>query len=99
LNKIPLFDLDVKGAYSLREQYSDETLLIFLKPPSIDILAERLRSRNTETEEQIRKRLERAESEIEIGSNFDFVITNDTLSNTLTDIKFIIEKYVCTTNN
>ncbi|MPN07812.1 Guanylate kinase [bioreactor metagenome] len=89
-NKILLFDIDVKGAYSIKKYYPDETVLIFLKPPSIEILKQRLIDRKTEQIEQIEKRIERAELEIKMSENFDYVITNDVLENTLKTVHNIV---------
>jgi len=72
-----LLDIDVQGAASLRKSYPRETLLIFIRPPSMEILEKRLRSRGTETEEAIQKRLKNAEKEMAEMSHFDQVIVND----------------------
>ena len=89
-NKILLFDIDVKGAYSIKKCYPDETLLIFLKPPSLEILADRLKNRKTENDEQIKNRIARAELEIEMSKDFDYIITNDLLEETLHTVHKII---------
>ena len=79
LNKIPLLDIDVKGAFAIKKHYPNDALLLFLKPPSIEVLKERLIKRKTETIEQINKRIERAEMEIEMSKDFDVVLVNDKL--------------------
>lgn len=78
-----IFDVDVKGALSLRAAFPDDTLLMFIAPPSIDVLEARLRNRHTETDEQIALRLSRAEMEMASRDRFDVVIVNDVLENTL----------------
>lgn len=78
-----VFDVDVKGALSLRRAFPDDTVLIFITPPSMDELEHRLRSRRTETDEQIAMRLERAAMEMEMCDEFDLVIVNDVLAKTL----------------
>jgi guanylate kinase len=92
LNKIPLLDIDVKGAVSIKKYYLDDALLLFLKPPSIEILKKRLIHRNTETIEQIDKRIERAEMEIKMSENFDCVLVNDKLDILFKQIKELINK-------
>ena len=87
----PLFDIDVKGAYAIQQHYPDNSLLIFLKPPSLDVLKERLSKRNTETDKQIKKRLERAELEISMSNKFDYVLINDKLDSLLHLVHNIIE--------
>jgi len=74
-----VFDLDVKGGVNIKEQFGDEALAVFVKPPSIDVLKQRLLGRNTETEESIKKRLARAEFELEFENKFDVSIINDDL--------------------
>jgi guanylate kinase len=83
--KILIFDVDVKGALSLRQAFPDDTLLIFIAPPSMEILEHRLRARGTEGVEQIRIRLSRAEMEMAERDRFDLVIVNDDLQRTLRD--------------
>lgn len=78
-----LFDVDVKGALSLRRAFPEDTLLVFIAPPDLTILESRLRSRSTESEDQLRVRLERAEMEMSFRHEFDEVIVNDDLSATL----------------
>ncbi len=79
-----LFDVDVKGAISLRHAFPDDTLLIFIAPPNQEVLEQRLRSRSTESEEQLSLRLERAEMEMSLLHEFDVSIINDDLHETLT---------------
>ncbi len=91
-NKKLIFDIDVNGALSLKKFYPEHSLLIFLAPPSLNILEERLRNRNTESEEQIQTRIARAKMEMERVSNFDYVIVNDELEFTLKEVESIIRK-------
>ncbi len=74
-----IFDVDVEGGLSLTKHFGEKALAIFIKPPSIDVLEERLRSRGTETEERIVKRLNKAEKELSYAKWFDTVIVNDDL--------------------
>ncbi len=74
-----VFDVDVKGGVSIKKIYRKEALSIFVKPPSLAVLEQRLRNRSTETEESIRKRLDRAAYELTFESQFDKVIVNDVL--------------------
>ncbi|MEJ5244774.1 MAG: guanylate kinase [Bacteroidota bacterium] len=86
-NKIMLFDIDVKGALSLKKHFPDDTLLIFLAPPSKEVLIERLKKRGTESEEQLKNRLARAELEISMSKEFDQIIVNDILEETLQKVE------------
>ena len=88
-----LFDVDVKGAISLRHAFPDDTMLIFIAPPSQTVLEHRLRSRSTESEEQLSLRLERAEMEMSLQHEFDVVIINDDLQETLSRAEDAVKGY------
>jgi guanylate kinase len=89
-----VFDVDVKGAVSLRAAFPDDTLLMFVAPPSLDVLATRLRSRHTETEEQIHLRLARAEMEMGHQDQFDVVLVNDDLETTVRRAEELVREHV-----
>jgi len=76
--KIPLFELDVFGALALKKKFPDCSHIIFVHPgePILKVLEERLRSRGTESEEEIQRRMEKAKIEIASMSEFDFCILN-----------------------
>jgi len=85
-NKSLIFEVDVMGALSIKKCYP-ESLLIFIEPPSIDALKERLIKRNTETEEDFKKRIARAEMEINYKEKFDCSIMNVNLDNAIEEVK------------
>jgi guanylate kinase len=85
-----LFDIDVKGALSIKKQYP-EAVLIFIRPPSVDVLVERLRKRHTEDEETLERRLARVPMEMEEGKAFDVEVVNDNLSRAVEDVQSIVE--------
>lgn len=91
--KTIVFDIEVKGATNLKEAYPDRSLAIFVKPPSPDVLFARLRSRNTETEESLRDRIARAAEELEFENNFDRIIVNDALADTLQAAEAVVEEF------
>jgi guanylate kinase len=70
------FDVDVKGGMNLQKLFGDNALSIFICPPTIKILEERLRGRGTETEDKIQQRLARAEYELSFANYFDVQIVN-----------------------
>lgn len=74
-----IFDLDVLGGCNVKKYYGEKALSIFIKPPSIDELRNRLQARKTETQEQIEIRIARAEKELAHSDQFDVVIVNDEL--------------------
>lgn len=88
-----VFEVDVKGALNIKKVYPD-AVLIFIVPPSIDELKERLKKRNTETYEDLKKRIERAEMELSFKDKFDYVVKNINLDEAKEEVKKIIEKEI-----
>ena len=76
-DKTVIFDIDVVGGLNIKKQYPKECLSIFIMPPSIDVLRERLSGRSSESEEKIEIRLNKASEEISRNQEFDTVILND----------------------
>ena len=91
LGKDILFELDVNGSLKLKQLYPDAHL-IFIVPPSIEELENRLRKRNTETPETFRKRIERAKMELEKAKYFDYVVKNYELETAIKEVNEIIQK-------
>lgn len=83
--------LDVLGALRLKKILAKNSILVFLKPPSKEVLIERLNNRNTESQNEIHKRLERYDMELEMSDLFDYIVINDHLEDTLSYIQNIIE--------
>lgn len=77
--KVVVFDVDVVGGLNLKKKFGENALALFIQPPNLTVLGQRLRSRNTETEVRVQQRLKKADWEIEQSSNFDHVILNDVL--------------------
>lgn len=96
---IMLFDVDVKGALSIRKHFPEESVLIFIKPPSYKVLESRLKNRKTESEDTLRKRLERVPMELEQGDQFDFQVINDVLNKAIGDVNEIVQTIINETNN
>ena len=74
-----VFDVDVKGGMNIKKIFGDEALAIFIKPPSVDVLRERLLKRGTDSREDIETRVKKAEYELTFAKHFDVVIVNDDL--------------------
>jgi len=89
-----IFDVDVKGGLSLTEYFGKNALAIFIQPPSIKVLEERLRKRGTETEETIQRRLAKANKELEFTKHFDHVVLNDNLEDAQKDTYNIIKSFL-----
>lgn len=88
-----VFDIDVKGALSLQRAYPNDALLVFVAPPSMEILARRLTERNTESAEQLKLRLARAEMELAEQNKFDVVIVNDDLERAFAEARWLVEHH------
>ncbi len=91
--RIMLFDVDVKGALSIKRVYPGDSILIFIKPPSFDALRERLLNRKTEDEATIRRRLDRVPMELEKGNEFDWQVVNDDLRVAIDNVNEIIRQH------
>lgn len=85
-----LFDIDVKGALSIKKQYGEQAVLIFVKPPSLESLKQRLMSRNTEDEASLKRRLERVPMELEQERHFDYAVVNDNIARAVEEIEGIL---------
>lgn len=90
--QVLLADIDVKGALNLKRLYGARCVTIFLKPPSPEVLKQRLRERGTETEERRQARMERLDLEMSYGKKFDREITNNRLDETVGQVEHIIEQ-------
>lgn len=86
-----ILDLDVKGAASIKRIFPD-ALTIFIRPPSLEILEQRLRARGSETEETLRKRLSRAQMEMSRAPDFDCVVVNDEIPRAVAEVESHISK-------
>ncbi len=88
---IIVFDIDVKGGINVKSLFGDQATSIFIMPPGLDVLRERLVGRGTDSPEAIEKRLAKAEEEIAYRDRFDHVIVNDRLENSFAEAEAIIE--------
>lgn len=94
--KVVVFDVDVNGGINIKRFFGDDALAIFVMPPSIEELERRLRSRGTESEESIMKRLGRSAKELEESTKFDITIINDDLDRAVEETKSVIEHFLST---
>lgn len=92
--KTPLLDIDVKGAIRIQKEYPNNSLTIFVEPPSIEVLEQRLRSRGTESEEKIQTRMSKAAYEVSLKDSFDLVILNEDLDKACEEAEKAITQFV-----
>lgn len=85
-----IFDIDVLGALSIKKYFPVETILIFIDVPNHDVLIQRLKNRQTENEETMKKRIARVEMEFTKKNNFDYVVLNDDLQKAVEEVNNII---------
>ena len=87
-----LIEMDVKGSMSIKKLFPDQTFSIFIMPPSISKLRERLRSRGTDSERRINIRLKRFQEEMEFREKFDYVMINEDLDLAKIELQKTINK-------
>ncbi len=89
-----IFDVDVIGGMNLKKQYGHRALSVFVEPPSMDVLEQRLRHRATEPEEKIKMRIAKAGAELQFKNRFDYVITNNILEESFLQAETLIRKFL-----
>ena len=94
LNKVPLLDIDVKGAIHVQQQFPDATLSLFIEPPSVTELKKRLTGRGTESEESLNARVSKAAYELSFKHPFHHVIVNDDLSQACQEAEAFVLNFI-----
>jgi guanylate kinase len=94
LGKHVILDVDVKGGLKIKEYYKDRALAIFVKPPSIEALAERLQARATDSASSISSRVFKAKFELSFENKFDAVIVNDDLSHAIAQAENLVNSFL-----
>lgn len=89
-----IFDIDVKGGINIKKIFQEKALSIFILPPSIQELENRLKTRGTEDEISFQKRISKAEEEISHASEFDIRVVNEDLEKAVREILSIIQKFI-----
>lgn len=89
-----IFDVDVNGGMNIKKYFGPDALALFVMPPSVEVLEQRLRSRGTESEEAIVKRLARSAAELEKAPLFDVTIVNDVLGDAVDQTQKVINNYL-----
>ena len=92
--KTVLFDVDAIGGLNLKKIFCEKAFSIFIKPPSLFVLEQRLKNRRTETDSQIKMRLDKANEELSHADKFDYVLLNDNLEKACYEIKAEIQKFI-----
>lgn len=92
--KAVVFDVDVKGGLALKRQFGEQALAVFLRPPSVEILLERLTKRSTEVEHQLKERIAKANYELSFETQYDVVVVNDILEETFVNCENLVNDFL-----
>jgi guanylate kinase len=94
MGKTVVFDVDVVGGLNLKKVFKNNALAIFVNPPSMQILEQRLRGRKTESEEKIQMRISKAQIEMDRAAEFDAIIENNILEQAIEQVKAVAAEFV-----
>lgn len=92
--KTVVFDVDVVGGLNLKKFFKNNALAIFVQPPNMEILEQRLRNRKTESEEKIQTRIAKAHEEIKRANEFDVIVENNILEDAVARVLFLANQFV-----
>lgn len=92
--RVIVFDVDVNGGRNIKKYFGNDALSIFVMPPSVEVLEARLRSRGTDSEDAIVKRLARSTEELKQAPEFDVTIVNDDLQHAVQETRKVIEEFI-----
>ena len=94
MGKNVVLDLDVLGGVNVKQMYGDRAISIFIKPPSVEVLRQRLINRGTDSMEDIQNRVDKAEFEISVGPQFDHTVINDDLDTAVAQVHDLIADFI-----
>jgi guanylate kinase len=92
--KTVIFDVDVKGGINIKKKFGEQALSIFLRPPSLEVLMERLTNRSTEVGHELEMRLAKAQTELQYENEYDVVLINDKLDETLQKAEKMVRDFI-----
>ncbi len=94
MEKNIIFDVDVAGATNIKRNYKEQAISIFIKPPGTEELEKRLKSRKTETEESIQKRIKKSKLELTYARRFDHIVVNDVLDSAKAEVEKLVRDFL-----
>lgn len=92
--KAVIFDIDVIGGLHLKRKFGDSALAVFVQPPTLDVLIDRLRGRGTDSEEKLKERIEKADKELAYADKFDVILKNDDLEDACNEASDLLINFV-----
>src|SRR5690606_9603102 len=96
LGKHVIFDIDVEGGLHLKRKFADRALAIFVQPPSLDVLVQRLRGRGTDSDDKLAERIAKAEKELGYAGRFDVILHNDVLERACAEAEKLMLDFLAT---
>jgi guanylate kinase len=94
LGKAVVFDVDVEGGLNIKQYFGEQALAVFVRPPSVEVLEQRLRYRSTETEETLRMRVDKAVHELVYEFKFQHVLVNNNLADALVEAERMVDAFL-----
>ena len=94
LGKTVIFDIDVEGGLHLKRKYGDQALAIFVQPPSLEVLKERLTGRGTDSGEKLKERFIKAEKELNYAPRFDIILKNHDLQTACKEAEQLVKDFI-----
>jgi guanylate kinase len=91
-----IFDIDVEGGLHLKKKFGHRALAVFVQPPSLEVLIERLHGRATDSQEKLKERIEKAEKELAYADKFDIILKNDDLKTACAEAEQLVSKFLGT---
>ncbi|WDF55990.1 guanylate kinase [Mucilaginibacter sp. KACC 22063] len=92
--KTVIFDIDVEGGLHLKRKYQDQALAIFVQPPSLEVLKERLTGRGTDSPQKLSERFEKAEKELNYAPKFDVILKNYDLDVACAEAESLVRNFI-----
>jgi len=92
--KTVIFDIDVEGGLHLKRKYAQQALAIFVQPPSLDVLIERLTARATDNNEKLKERFVKAEKELNYAPKFDIILKNYDLQTACEEAEDLVRRFI-----
>ena len=94
MDKVVIFDVEVKGAMNLKKYFGDSALSIFIRVPNVEVLKDRLLGRNTENDDSLQERLDRAEFEMSLEDQFDVTVVNEDLNRAIDETTELVRSFI-----
>lgn len=92
--KVVIFDIDVEGGLHLKRKYDGNAMAIFVQPPSLEVLKERLIGRGTDSEEKLKERFAKAEKELNYAPKFDIILKNHDLQTACNEAEILVKHFI-----